>query len=256
MLKSKGYKTTCKNCNNAVEQHFCGVCGQAANTHRITAHQLLHDLQHSFFHFDNGIFYTVSQLITRPGYAIKEYVDGKRIKHYKPIALVVVVATIYGLLYHLLITHIPQAQNENTTGLRRVFETMLNLMMNHLAYSSIFIIITASISSYFLFKHKGFNFAEHIVLNTYYTSLVLIIEVVLFPLLLILEHTQNSLVQYYGYASAAIQLMVLWWIYRQFFNLNRFFNGLILTLVSFSLMIVLTFVMLAIATLAISFINK
>ena len=65
-------------------------------------HSLWHDIQHGLFHFDNGVLYTAKQLFTRPGNSIREYIDGKRVRHFKPISLVILLATVYGFLYHTL----------------------------------------------------------------------------------------------------------------------------------------------------------
>lgn len=89
--------TICKNCNEQLEWHFCGNCGQSAETHKMNVHFLWHDIQHGLLHFDKGILYTSKQLFTRPGIAIKEFIEGKRINHFKPISLIIVLATVYGL---------------------------------------------------------------------------------------------------------------------------------------------------------------
>ncbi len=98
--------TICKNCNNHFEGNFCNNCGHAADIHKLNMHFIGHDLQHGLFHFDNGIFYTIKQLLTRPGHTIREFIDGKRVKHFKPLSLVVVLATLYGLLYHYFLNNL------------------------------------------------------------------------------------------------------------------------------------------------------
>ena len=92
--------TTCKNCNQSFEGHFCNNCGQSAKTHQINFQFLWHDIQHGLFHFDNGILYTSKQLFTRPGNTIREFIEGKQVRHFKPFSLVIVLATVYGLLIH------------------------------------------------------------------------------------------------------------------------------------------------------------
>ena len=95
-------RITCKNCNQNFKGHFCNNCGQTADTHKMNFHSLWHDIQHGLFHFDNGVLYTAKQLFTRPGNSIREYIDGKRVRHFKPISLVILLATVYGFLYHTL----------------------------------------------------------------------------------------------------------------------------------------------------------
>ena len=76
-----------KNCNHHFKGNFCSNCGQKAKTEKINFHFLWHDIQHGLFHFDSGILYTAKQLFTKPGMAIKEFIEGNRIKHFKPLLL-------------------------------------------------------------------------------------------------------------------------------------------------------------------------
>lgn len=92
------HSTTCLNCNTELTGKFCHECGQKADTHRITAqHFITHDLVHGVWHIDKGIFYTFKQALTRPGYAAKEYIDGKRVKFYNIfyIILMLLAFTLY-----------------------------------------------------------------------------------------------------------------------------------------------------------------
>jgi len=91
---------TCKNCNNEFEGSYCNRCGQPAETHKMNFPILVHDIQQGLLPFDKGLFFTIRELFTRPGYSIREYLAGKRVQHIKPISLVLVLAGILGLLSH------------------------------------------------------------------------------------------------------------------------------------------------------------
>ncbi len=39
-------------------------------------------------------------MFTRPGHTIREYIEGKSVKHFEPIALLLTVATFYEIFYH------------------------------------------------------------------------------------------------------------------------------------------------------------
>ncbi|MBC8155688.1 MAG: DUF3667 domain-containing protein [Bacteroidetes bacterium] len=77
----------CQNCNSELNGNFCSHCGQSSNTHRLNFHFLWHDIQHGLLHIDKGILYTTKELFTRPGHSIREFLLGKRVKHFKPISL-------------------------------------------------------------------------------------------------------------------------------------------------------------------------
>ncbi|PSR53066.1 hypothetical protein AHMF7605_05760 [Adhaeribacter arboris] len=164
--------TICKNCNNHFEGNFCNHCGQAAATHKLNLHFIWHDLQHGLFHFDNGIFYSIKQLVTRPGHTIREFIEGKRVRHFKPLSLVVVLATLYGLHYHYFIKDIfnvqPLHAEENIVS---AYEKLIKWTIDHFAYASLVLILSYTIASYLVFKKMRFNFVEHLVLNTFYMGL-------------------------------------------------------------------------------------
>mgnify|MGYP006179009015 CR=1 FL=1 len=91
----------CKNCGHIYSGQFCNNCGQPSDTHKLNLHFIWHDLQHAFLHFDKGVLFTAKELFTRPGNSIREFIEGKRVKHFKPISLVIILATLYGVLRHL-----------------------------------------------------------------------------------------------------------------------------------------------------------
>ena len=88
----------CKNCGHIYSGQFCNNCGQPSDTHKLNLHFIWHDLQHAFLHFDKGVLFTAKELFTRPGNSIREFIEGKRVKHFKPISLVIILATLYGVL--------------------------------------------------------------------------------------------------------------------------------------------------------------
>src|ERR1035437_8773131 len=92
--------TNCQNCNAVLHGKYCSNCGQSSEIHKIDIHYLSHDIQYGLLHFDKGILFTTKELFTRPGNSIREFLEGKRAKHFQPISLVLVLAGIYGLLFH------------------------------------------------------------------------------------------------------------------------------------------------------------
>ncbi|MGH2553873.1 MAG: DUF3667 domain-containing protein, partial [Chitinophagaceae bacterium] len=60
---------------------------------------LLHDLPYAVWHIDKGIVYNIIQLFKRPGYAIKDYLEGKRKPFYHPLSfMLIILATMYVLM--------------------------------------------------------------------------------------------------------------------------------------------------------------
>lgn len=90
----------CKNCQKKYDEgdRFCSACGQNVNIRRIDFRYLVEEVQQIIFNFDGGLFFTIKELFTRPGYAIKEYIIGKRQRFTKPILFLMIVGALYSFV--------------------------------------------------------------------------------------------------------------------------------------------------------------
>lgn len=202
----------CKNCGNVFEGNFCNNCGQAANTHSINTAFIAHDIQHGLLHYDGGLLYSAKKLFTKPGYTISDYIQGKRIKHYKPISMVIVVASLYGLLYHLLGINAFEGQESDIFD----YEKFNEWMGHNYGFVVLATIPLYAISSYIVFKKQGYNFTEHIILNAFCSTQRLWIRIATLPLLLIADDTAgiNLILRLLLLAD----LLLMFWTYSQFFD--------------------------------------
>lgn len=225
---------TCKNCSTQFKGNFCNHCGQAANTPKMNWHFLLHDIQHGLLHFDKGAFYTIKELFIRPGHSIREFLEGKRINHFKPLSLVIVLATICSLLsiyFKVDVVDIKVSDNPN------VVETMaiINKWMNaHYVAYTLFTLPFLALSSYIVFRKQGYNLIECFVLNTFVTAQMLIVQLCFFPFSYIYARTAvNSVIlALIGLVSYALMT----WSYTQFFNRLSKTKVILYTVLSYFLM--------------------
>jgi Protein of unknown function (DUF3667) len=89
--------TSCANCDRAVDgpdQKFCPACGQPTSAHRIDWHFLGHELEHSVLHMDRGIFYSLKNLMLRPGHLMRDYIEGRRAHQVKPLLVLMIMAAV------------------------------------------------------------------------------------------------------------------------------------------------------------------
>lgn len=202
----------CKNCHQVFKGHYCNNCGQPADTHKINAHFLWHDLQHGLLHFDKGVLYSLKQLFTRPGHSVREFIEGKRVKHFKPLSLVVVLATVYGLLYHYFhINFFPDASDPNLDYIE-----FNEWTATHFSWLTIATIPVYTIGTYTVFRNQGYNFVELFVLNTFKASQRLFVQILTFPVLLYLNDTAN--IQKFATITYLIGIALILWTNIQFFN--------------------------------------
>lgn len=211
----------CKNCSNEFEGNYCNQCGQPASTHRINFKFLWHDIQHGLFHFDKGIVYSVGQLCLRPGHTINEYMAGKRVGHFKPLSMVVVLATIYGLLKHFFL-HEDLANESskivinNTSINSATINAIAEWVRDHGAIMALIVVPFYALASFLAYRKEKYNFVEHLVLNAYTSSLRLLVTIILFPLVLLTQHGSGA--DTVSTLTTVLELAVTCWCFIQFFS--------------------------------------
>ncbi|UNY98171.1 DUF3667 domain-containing protein [Zhouia spongiae] len=206
----------CKNCGTEVVGNFCADCGQSADTQRLDIRYILHDIQLGLLYFDKGLFYTVKELFIRPGHTVREFIEGKRVNHFKPLSLVILLATFYALLVFLLDLSFIEANVENPSGNVIDYGFLNQWITQHYALVALGLIPVLSLGSYISFKNQGYNFMEHMVLNAYASSQRLLLHIALIPVIYILYGTT-----YYPWVSRVLLLLnfiLICWCYSQYFN--------------------------------------
>lgn len=168
--------------------NFCTNCGQRSNISRINYKYLLSEVSHNIFQMDKGFFYTIKELFLRPGKSINNYILGKRIQYFKPIAFILLTSAIYVITSKSL--GINTYSNEIVSGLstglfdknieeNSILLTFLNWLAKNNAYFLLLTIPFFSLGSYFAFIKSGYNYFEHLVINIYITGQQMIIYSVL-----------------------------------------------------------------------------
>jgi hypothetical protein len=209
--------TTCKNCNQTFKGHYCSNCGQTAETHKINLHYIWHDIQHGLLHFDNGITYTAKQLFTRPGHSIREFIEGKRVKHFKPISLVMVLATAYVASIHLLHIDLFAKTSETVNPDSHIdIEQLREWLISHFAWITLLSIPLHTIGTSICFKKQGYNFIEYFVLNTYKAAQKLYVAILFIPLLY--HYSGTTTVEIISRILLFIDFVLYFWTNQQFFN--------------------------------------
>ena len=179
----------CRNCGQhlLIEQKFCPTCGQKADTERIDFHFLIHEIQHGIFHVDKGILYSIKMLFTKPGHTIREYLEGRRKNHFKPVLFVVILGTLCGLLNHFVIENgerekffeeedDPQlAQNQDFINMSDFLENIIGWFADHLAFLILLMIPAAALGFYLGFRKYRLYYAEWLVVMTFLAGQALVV---------------------------------------------------------------------------------
>lgn len=214
---------SCKNCENSFEGNFCNHCGQKAKTERLDWHYLSDEAKYTFLHFNGGLTYSVKQLATRPGHTIREFIEGKRVKHYKPVLLLFVLAGIYGLLMHYIdlsrffeSMQSPEVSDQKAKLILQMQNQIYQWMVGHYSMVEIILLPILSLASWLAFRSWGYNYIEHFIFNSFTASLRLIYYIVLFPVLFATSGLEYAVILHTLFSIPAYGLS--FWCYLQFYK--------------------------------------
>jgi hypothetical protein len=160
----------CKNCQHSFKGKFCPECGQSAHVGRIDLRYFLHDIPHSVFHIDKGFLYTLGHLLRNPGKTMRAYLAGKRVKHFRPFAFVLIMSTACTLImkgiYYLIrerYTYLNPGKTINPgNDFFEQYPALLIFMM----------IPLLSLVTWLFHRKRLYNYWEHFLVNTYLAAIL------------------------------------------------------------------------------------
>jgi hypothetical protein len=166
----------CLNCNAEASGSFCYQCGQKTSTSRFSfQHIFKNDIASKYYSFvKNPAFYTLKELATRPGDSIREYLLGKRVNHMNYMSLFLLLSGIGIFIDQYTHFSLADVTTDDEAG-KKILANYFNFVRdNPKTYIAITIPIV-SIFTYLLFKKSKFNFSEHLILNIYKASGLLVL---------------------------------------------------------------------------------
>ena len=204
---------SCLNCGREVVENFCQNCGQKKSVHRYSfKHFIEHDLIHGFWHVDNGIFFTIKELFTRPGHSIREFINGKRVGYFSFVTLLLLILGVSHFLGEYAQVKLSDLMPESSKGAMNELQEFTKKNPKTLLLMTIPVY---SFFSFLWFRKAKLNLTEHFVLNSYKTvgeSLIALF----FLIITIIYSNIKVLAIFYSFISL-ITLLYAFWFYRQFF---------------------------------------
>ncbi len=160
---------TCPNCQYEFETAFCGNCGQKFPK-RISMHSVIHDIPHSVFHLDKGIFRNLKGII-HPAKAAQEYLSGIRKTYFNPFFFYLITYSLISYIeYKLGININYMMELEAADGKMYDVGTILSDYLKYLFFFNIFLFAVPL--TLFFKKEKGYNYAESCISATFIWSYV------------------------------------------------------------------------------------
>jgi hypothetical protein len=151
----------CKNCNTTFEGNYCNNCGQSKDEKRFKLSNLLSTFVHGFYHVHGGILFTTKELFIQPAIMLRGYISGKRVDYVNPFTYLVLVCLLGGFLYKT--AGIPTHISDIILASRET----IKFTGKHLSYRILLTIPVYAIMSSIIYKSYKYNYAEHLIMNTF-----------------------------------------------------------------------------------------
>lgn len=91
---------TCKKCTTDFQSNYCPNCGHPKKLERINGRYILSEVS-SVLNFQKGIFYTVKELLIRPGQNVSAFISEDRNRLVKPIMFILITSLVYTVFINI-----------------------------------------------------------------------------------------------------------------------------------------------------------
>lgn len=204
----------CKNCNHEISSNYCADCGMPAKLKRIDNHYILHEVEH-VLHFERGIFYTIKELLLRPGKNVRIFISEDRNRLMKPIMFLIISSLLYTLVNHFFHLEDTYIQSDNSMGTTAT--AIFGWVQNHYGYANIIMGIFVAFWTMLFFRKYNYNFFEVLILLCF----VIGVSMMLYSLFAIVEGSTGL---HLMRTSGIITLLYCTWAIGQFFDKSKAFN--------------------------------
>lgn len=213
----------CLNCGAEVESNYCPQCGQKTSISRFTILYLLKRAFINTLDLDGPFISTLWILLTRPGHAIREYVEGRRVSLFDPGKLLILMGAISTLvvIHYNAVVHTTQEDIQFLQNLGISTKAFFEYGQKYNTLVNLIALPVFSLFTWTFFSSK-YNYAENLVLNTYISAIQLGLLVIALPIIEFNINLQNLVIGLYS----AITLVYYWWVTLTFFEAKKFVHYL------------------------------
>lgn len=209
----------------------------------------MHEFLHALTHADKGILFLIKELLYRPGYVAKEYLEGKRKKYFNPLSFWVLMSAVWAIVVyksgyfesmHTEGAQVRTSMPESAKQFAIYMKESSRIITNHGKIIHLVLIVPIiTFLTWLMFWKPRYNFAENLVLGALYGGLINVIFVVVFiPAFLILGEARMN-----NYVYQAVCLVYLIIAHYQLFK-NSIFFSILRSVLIFLLFIVLFWVLI------------
>lgn len=239
----------CNHCGYGYDGRCCPQCGMPAEHVRFTFHRLITNFLDIWGLGNRPMFRTIRDLMWRPGYMIRDYLQGHHLSYFPPFKMLAVLTVFIVLISWLLnVTDDASVANKIAKGLQDIkaskhgnAQDMIDGMVAIVSFigsNDLYRILTQNIfvvlSAWIVFHAKGLNLIETFFSQVYINCQFHLLTIVW--ILITLQIPPSELLPYM--VPMSITIPVLIYDYMQLYDL-KFWKSLIMTI----LFLLLTFLL-------------
>lgn len=187
----------CLNCATEYVGAYCPSCGQSARTKRFSTRETLVHIFSMLIKFDSAFWRTTVELFSRPGYMVRDYLEGRRMGYMRPLQMLLCLITIYLIVKGLLFDGAPESElfdsdipffkqlMENET-IKIIYQNV-NAFRHNMIASTLSSIFLLSLVCFLFFRKtkegRKLNYAEH-----FYTLIFINCQIVIMLFIMLGYH--------------------------------------------------------------------
>jgi hypothetical protein len=186
---------------------------------RIDGHYISHEIRH-LLHFEKGFFFTLKNLLLKPGKSIREFLFEDREKYVKPVLFLIFTAIIFTITLHLLNINLSFFNIDRIEPLKGKLRSkeIGEWTNSHIGYAQLIMGIFIAFWTNLFFRNYKYNIYEILVLLCYVLGEALFILCSFFFLANIFKS------QYLATFGVAIYFAYIIWAIGQFFGEKKAIN--------------------------------
>lgn len=183
---------TCANCGCEHDGRFCPQCGMPANRKRLTVKNVILNFLDIWGFGSRPMFRTIGQLFTRPGYLIRDYLNGHYLRFFPPFKMLVVLTLLFVVECHIIgldpTTHIDTSRIDTTKnsleeqkiviGIVDIFNAGGDFLNTNPTASVILIYVFFIFAARITFRKKRLNLSETFIAHIYIACQMQVLEII------------------------------------------------------------------------------
>jgi len=230
----------CKKCDNEFEGNYCSNCGQPLKIERINGRYIVSEIG-SVLNFQKGFFFTIKELLIRPGENIKSFISEDRNRIVKPIMFVLICSLIYTIfvqIFKFKDGYLDFQFDDIDSAMSMIFQWVTQ----NYGYSNILMSIFVAVWIKIFYRKYDYNFFEILILLLFISGM----QMLMFSFLGALEGLTK--IQFLDVGVNVVLIYVFWTI-GQFFDKGKILNFIKAPVVYFLGLITFIFIVLGIGFL-------